>query len=143
MRRRRRDRPGEADTLTLPAGDAEPSLADLRIEPMAKVGYLVLERGHADGPPQRGVVAPTVGGIERHVLAQRAGEEHGVLREIADHRAAFPGRQFGGRCAIDQDRPGLDGAYADDRACQRALPGPDWTGHRHQRPGRNVEAETL
>src|SRR5215470_15704860 len=99
MRRRRGDRPGEADALTLPAGDSDPSLADLRVEPVAKVGYVVFERSHADGPAQCCVIPRAVGGIERDVLTERAGEEDGVLREIADHGAAFPGRQVGNRYA--------------------------------------------
>src|SRR5262245_59189870 len=108
MRCRRGDRPGESDALTLPAGDADPALADLRVEPVAKVGYLVFERGHADGPAQCRVVSLAAGGIERDVLSQRARKEQSVLREIADRRAPLGGPQLVDRCAGEQDRAGLD-----------------------------------
>ena len=74
------DRPGQGEALALPAGQAQPLLADQRVD---AVGQRVDEVGLRDVQRLRQQLVRFGGagrfGAEQHVVADRTGEQRGVL----------------------------------------------------------------
>jgi hypothetical protein len=76
--------PGECDELLLPAGNAIPTLEDRHVQPLRMAGDELIQADPAAGVEQCGLV--NTAESEREVVAQGAGEEFHVLRQIAQAR---------------------------------------------------------
>src|SRR5262245_17657330 len=89
----------------------------------------------------RAVVANGSRGVECDVLAYGAREQPRVLGQVADEAAALVGRQLSEGPSADPNRSRGERIHAENGASERGLPRPDGTGHRDQRPSRNLEVE--
>ncbi len=141
-RRARGDRAREAHPLALAAGEPDAGLADLRVEPSRKAADLLFQRRDPQSLRQDGVVLRLDGAAaQRHVVADGAGEEAGLLREVADEPAALVWLEAIERPPVDENLAGLDGVDAEDGARQGALAGADGPGDAHEGARGDVESE--
>ncbi len=136
----------ESDSLALPARHAEAELADLLLRPVREGPQVVVERRQRDRLAHRARLRRgrgDAGRREEDVLAHGAGEEERLLGQQADARGPLGGRECLQGRAVEEDFPGLARQQAGERQGQRALARPDRPGHRHQRPGRDVQRDLL
>ena len=77
-------RPGNADTLPLPAGDPDAPLADARIKPLRQSPDELIQLRFPQRLPDLIVVNLLVRTAERHVPADRGIDHKDALRDIAD-----------------------------------------------------------
>ena len=118
------DHPRDGDALALPARELDAALADLRVVAAApgRVGELADEAvglGAARGLDHLGVAR--VRAAVQDVVAHRAVQQRGVLRDHADLRAQAVLGDGGDVLAVDQDAPALQVMEAQQQMGQRRL----------------------
>src|SRR5262249_21083016 len=111
------------------------------LEPLGEHGDVVFDRGETDHPPGESVAPSNSRRIEGDVLAQRAREQRGVLREVTDESATLICRQVRERHAVEEPGPGRDRVHTEDRPRERALPRSDRPGDGDQRACPDVEGQ--
>ena len=119
-------RPGQRDALPLPAAQADASLADDGVEPVAELAHEAVGAGE---PQRRPHLVVGVAAAEDDVLADRAGEQERLLEH---HRPRPRPRGDVARVGPDQPAGQLD---------ERALAGAGRADDRHDAAGRHRQVD--
>ncbi len=120
QRRLAEQRPGEAQPLLLPAGEPDPAGPDRRVVALRQAEDHLVHIGEARGLDHRGLVDLA---HARDVLGDGAGEQHHLLRQVADmttERVRIPG---GDVSAVEADMAAGRLPGADDQPAERGLAG--------------------
>src|SRR4051794_27692967 len=134
------ERPRDRDALTLPARQLRPAFAEERVIPFRQLGHELLNVRCASDCKE--LVIGSIRVAVKYILAHRAGEEDGVLRDDADLVAQRAYGHFAQVDAIRQYTTHCGIVEARDQLHQRRLAGAAWPdeGHDFARANTQIDA---